>query len=192
MWSQVTSYWQDYGLEALAGLSVVLILVMYLYNLYTDAEGSYNKIRASPSSSSSSGNPDSTPDLTTPFQPHTANDSRLELQSKFILEEVFQRPFYKIRPNFLRNEVTGFNLEIDLYNDDLKLAVEVQGDQHYKYNKFFHRNKEHFLNQRYRDEMKKMKCKQQGICLIEVPYRIGEKKLRSYLLEQLRLEGFLL
>lgn len=191
MWEKVTSYWQDYGLEALAGLSVVLILVLYVHNWYTDAQGTYNTVRPIPDSSSSSSS-SSSDDLTTPFQPHTANDSRLELQSKYILEEVFRRPFYKIRPNFLRNEVTGFNLEIDLYNDDLKLAVEVQGDQHYKYNKFFHRNKEHFLNQRYRDEMKKIKCKQQGICLIEVPYRVGEKKLRSYLLEQLRLEGFLL
>lgn len=190
MWSQVTSYWQNYGLEALAGLSVVLILILYVFNWYTDAQGSYNTVRAVPDSSTSRST--SSDDLTIPFQPHTANDSRLELQSKFILEEVFQRPFYKIRPNFLRNDVTGYNLEIDLYNDDLKLAVEVQGDQHYKFNKFFHRNKEHFLNQRYRDEMKKIKCKQQGICMIEVPYRVGEKKLRSYIMEQLRHEGFLL
>lgn len=192
MWSRLSAlstYWQEYGLEGLAALSVILIVVMYVHNWYTDAEGTYSTVRSNsaPTTVDNSFN-----DMRTPYQPHTANDSRLELQSKYILEEVFQRPFYKIRPNFLRNEVTGFNLEIDLYNDDLKLAVEVQGDQHYKYNKFFHRNKEHFLNQRYRDEIKKMKCREKGICLIEVPYRVGEKKLRSYLLEQLRLEGFLL
>jgi hypothetical protein len=126
------------------------------------------------------------------YMQHTPNDSRLELRSKFILEDIFKKPFYKIRPDFLRNDVTGCNLEIDLYNDDLKLAVEVQGDQHYKFIPFFHRNKDAFLNQRYRDMMKKEKCKQRGITLIEIPYSVGEKKLKSYIVRQLQLEGFLL
>ena len=89
--------------------------------------------------------------------------------------------FYKIRPNFLKNDVTGYNLEIDLYNDEMKLAIEVQGNQHYKFTPFFHRNKDAFLNQKYRDAMKKEKCKNNGITLIEVPYSVGEKKLKSYL-----------
>jgi hypothetical protein len=122
---------------------------------------------------------------------HTPNDSRLELQTKLHLENIFKMPFYKIRPDFLRNDVTGYNLEIDLYNDDLKLGIEVQGDQHYKFTPFFHRNKETFLNQRYRDEMKKQKCMKQGITLIEIPYSVGEKRLKNYLINQLRLSGHL-
>ncbi len=123
---------------------------------------------------------------------HNENDSKLELQAKFILEDIFKVPFYKVRPDFLRNDVTGHNLEIDLFNNDLKLGIEVQGDQHYKFTPFFHRNKEAFLMQRYRDEMKKQKCKQKGIILIEIPYKVGEKGIRSYLLNQLRLNGYLL
>ena len=36
----------------------------------------------------------------------------------------------------------------------------------------FHKNKEHFLNQKYRDELKNMICKQNRILLIRVPYTI--------------------
>lgn len=187
MLGNVQQYWEEYGLEFLAGVSVLLILLLYVYNWWTNAQGTYSLAKSVSTSASGKSKP-----LGLDVMQHTPNDSKLELQSKFILEEVFQRPFYKIRPDFLKNDVTGFNLEIDLYNDDLKLAVEVQGDQHYKFTPYFHRNKEHFLNQRYRDEMKKVKCKAEGITLIEVPYRIGEKRLRSFLLDQLRLEGFLL
>jgi hypothetical protein len=183
-------YWEQYGLELLAGLSVICILVLYVYNWMTGATGTYNLARATETAKPSLAPTSIPPHLTA--MPHTEKDSKLELQSKVILEQIFRRPFYKIRPDFLRNDVTGFNLEIDLYNDDLKLAVEVQGDQHYKFNPFFHRNKEHFMNQRYRDEMKKIKCKANGITLIEVPYRVGEKRLRSFILDQLRNEGFLL
>ncbi len=101
-------------------------------------------------------------------------------------------PFLKTRPNFLKNEVTGQNLEIDLYNDNLKLGVEINGDQHYKFIPYFHRNIEAFRNQRYRDEMKKVKCQKRGITLIEVPYKVGEKGLKKYLINQLRTEGFLI
>lgn len=195
MLSRLNEYWDQYGLEFLAGISIVCILVLYVYNWWTGAKGTYNVSRGMPDYSSNGSvsfqsPPGGKSDLS--YMPHTEKDSKLELQSKHILEDVFKRPFYKIRPDFLRNDVTGCNLEIDLYNDDLKLAIEVQGDQHYKFTPFFHKNKEHFLNQRYRDEMKKMKCRANGITLIEVPYRVGEKRLKAYLLQQLRLEGFLM
>jgi hypothetical protein len=97
--------------------------------------------------------------MPTEYAEHTPNDSKLEIKAKFILENIFRRPFVKIRPDFLRNDVTGYNLEIDLYNEDLRLGVEINGDQHYKFIPFFHRNKDAFRSQQYRDEMKKVKCK---------------------------------
>jgi len=100
---------------------------------------------------------------------------------------MFQRPFRKQRPTFLNNPVTGgtYNLELDCYNEELQLAVEFNGRQHYEYVPFFHKNKEAFLNQKYRDEMKRRKCYERGILLIEVPYT-EEKKLETYLLQRLR------
>lgn len=193
MFDRFTEYWDKNGLELLAGVAVVCIIFLYFYNWWTNAKGTYSVREVVPQHSGEVDHKVGGVGMVKPFEmmQHTPNDSRLELQSKFILEDIFKRPFYKVRPEFLKNDVTGCNLEIDLFNDELKLAVEVQGDQHYKFTPFFHRNKEHFLNQRYRDEMKKWKCKAYGITLIEVPYRIGEKKLRSFIIDQLRAEGFL-
>jgi hypothetical protein len=113
--------------------------------------------------------------------------SRGERRVKLFLEKLFRKPFRKQRPDFLSNPVTGgtFNLELDCYNDELEVAVEFNGRQHYEYVPFFHKNKEAFLNQKYRDEMKRRKCYDRGILLIEVPYT-EENRLEEYILERLR------
>lgn len=183
MLDRIKTFWNDYGLEFSAGISILLILILYIFNIFFKEKGTYAQKLY-----------DTYDVPTTPrfqYMQHTPNDSKLELQAKFILEDIFKRPFYKIRPDFLRNDVTGHNLEIDLYNDELRLAVEVQGDQHYKFTPFFHKSNADFLNQRYRDEMKKDKCRKEGITLIEVPYKVG-KNIKSYIVQQLRLENFIL
>jgi len=114
--------------------------------------------------------------------------SKGEERCKIYVERVFKASFNKIRPELLKNNVTGHNLEIDLYNDDLKLGIEYNGLQHYKFCPRIHKNYEHFQTQRYRDEMKKMKCKEAGITLIEVPYT--EKDIEGYLFKELRIKGY--
>ena len=98
-----------------------------------------------------------------------------------MLENAFDRSFGKARPNFLNNPVTGgnFNLELDCYNPELKLAVEYNGVQHYKYTPHFHKNNEAFLNQKYRDELKRRMCKDNMITLIEVPYTIMVENIKD-------------
>jgi hypothetical protein len=114
--------------------------------------------------------------------------SKGEIRCKNYLETVFGKPFDKIRPEILRNRVTGHNLEIDCYNDDLKLGIEYNGQQHYKYTKGIHRNYEHFQTQQYRDEIKRHLCKEAGIVLIEVPYWI--KDIENYLEGRLTEIGY--
>jgi len=114
--------------------------------------------------------------------------SKGELACKIYVEKLFGKSFEKIRPEILKNKVTGQNLEIDLYNDELKLGIEYNGLQHYKYCPGIHKNYEHFQTQKYRDEMKKMMCKEAGITLIEVPY--NEKDIPSYLFQLLSIAGF--
>ena len=179
--------WNEYGLEFLFCISLLIIIILGCYNYITNKNGTYSNYKSS-NISNISKNAYPT-DME--YMEHTPNDSKLELQAKFILENIFKQPFVKVRPDFLRNDVTGYNLELDLYNHNLKLAVEINGDQHYKFIPFFHRNKDAFTKQRYRDEMKKWKCQQAGITLIDVPYSVGEKGLKPYLVKRLRLEGFL-
>jgi hypothetical protein len=115
-------------------------------------------------------------------------DSKGEIECRRVLQNIFRKPFDKARPNFLNNPVTGgsYNLELDCYDDELKIAVEYNGRQHYEYIPFFHRNKDQFTMQKYRDDMKRRMCKDQGILMIEVPHTTSIKDIESFIITSLR------
>jgi len=120
-------------------------------------------------------------------------DSSGETECRRVLQEIFKVPFGKARPDFLSNPVTGgdFNLELDCYNPELNLAVEYNGQQHYKFIPFFHKNKESFLNQKYRDELKRRMCNDNMITLIEVPYTVKTENIKKFLLQELFKRGYI-
>ena len=65
--------------------------------------------------------------------------------------------------------VLGTRMTLDFYNANKKLAVEVDGNQHYKYNKFFHSNsRQNFLSQLQRDEKKEYFCEINKIKLVRI------------------------
>jgi hypothetical protein len=102
------------------------------------------------------------------------------------MEDRFGEPFPKARPSCLRNPVTGENLELDIYNETLGLAVEYNGKQHYHFNSHFHRgSNDRFQNQQYRDLIKKQLCEENGIFLITVPYSLKEDEIPDYLDQKL-------
>ena len=63
-------------------------------------------------------------------------------------------------------------------------------DQIYKFIPFFHPNKESFLNQKYRDDMKYRICKQRNIDLIIIPYTVKLDNIYSYIYDQLIYLGY--
>jgi hypothetical protein len=171
-------YYQN-GFEICIICVIIIIFILYLYNLFYSKKGNWSRHKTV----DKNGFELSLGDI-------DKNTSKLELKSKFILESIFRRPFFKIRPDFLKNEVTGQNLEIDLYNNELKLGIEVNGNQHYKFTPFFQKTEKDFREQRYRDVIKKILCREKGITLIEIPYSVGEDGLKPYILQQLRLNGY--
>ena len=65
--------------------------------------------------------------------------------------------------------VAGTRLTFDVFNATRNIAVEVDGNQHYKYNKFFHSNsRQNFLSQLQRDEKKEYFCEINNIELIRI------------------------
>lgn len=103
---------------------------------------------------------------------HNNNLSKGEKLCKQVLEDMFKKPFYCVRPDFLKNPESGRNLELDLYNDDLKLAVEYSGAAHYTFPNGFHKTYDEFISQVRRDEYKLQMCDKNGVYLITVPYTV--------------------
>jgi len=63
-------------------------------------------------------------------------------------------------------------LELDFFSEELNLAIEVQGKQHYQWVLFFQPTKWDFYAQKRRDNLKRGLCAKKGITLIEAPYWI--------------------
>jgi hypothetical protein len=99
------------------------------------------------------------------------NNSKLKLQARELCKKLFNVEFEKVRPSWLKNK-EGSNLELDLYNKDLKLAFEICGEQHYEFIKMIHGTYEQFERQQQHDKLKRELCVKNGITLIEIPYYV--------------------
>lgn len=64
--------------------------------------------------------------------------------------------------------LVGTRLKLDLANYTKKIAVEVQGEQHIKFNKFFHATRNGFRRQLERDDKKGQWCEINNYRLIEI------------------------
>jgi hypothetical protein len=112
-----------------------------------------------------------------------------ETRCRIILENLFKSPFISIRPDFLKYPKTGKNLELDMYNEDLKLALEYDGVHHRKFTEFFHKTEQDFFDQQDRDQFKEEKCKELGITLIRVPDTVKFDDLEKYIKNELDKKG---
>ena len=66
-------------------------------------------------------------------------------------------------------------LYLDFYLPLIRLAVEVQGEQHFAFNPHFHQTKAQFIKQRKNDREKAEWCELNNINLIELRYDEEEK-----------------
>ncbi len=108
---------------------------------------------------------------------------RSEKLCREILQELFEVKFPTKKPLFLRG------LELDCYNEDLKLALEYNGKQHYEFVEFFHKTEEKFNKLKERDQKKYKLCEANNIKLIIVPYQysyLDEIELYKYILDELK------
>lgn len=111
--------------------------------------------------------------------------SKGEIITRMTLEKIYGVPFKNTRPDFLLNEETGRNLELDCYNEDLKIAAEYNGHQHYKWPNKYHDTIADFEKQVDHDNKKRKLCEMNGIHLIEVPYNIPLKNIPSFIIQNL-------
>lgn len=109
---------------------------------------------------------------------------RKESICRQILEEIYGLPFPNCRPDWLKN-ITGHNLELDCYNEVLKIALEYNGEQHYIFPNFTNCSYREFVAQQQRDALKKKLCEEHGVKLIVVPYIVETQDLKTFILKTL-------
>lgn len=105
-----------------------------------------------------------------------------------VLRQLFPKHVFaqNVRPKWNLNPVTKRALELDWYCEELKLAVEYQGEQHYKPVAKFHGADEKvaekkFAEQRARDLLKQANCDAMGVHLVCVPFTYRDR-VREFLL----------
>ena len=108
---------------------------------------------------------------------------RSERICKNFFQELFGKEFRK------ENKLPWlkkYGLHLDGYNEELKLAFESQGIQHYIYHPYFHRdNPKLFEKQKRIDEYKRKECERHGIVLIEVGYEWRNGNLRKIKIKEM-------
>jgi len=114
--------------------------------------------------------------------PHCSTTSG-ERRCRFILETIFCKPFTKTR------SVVDDGLELDMYNEELRIACEYNGIHHYKEDaKFFHKYGG-FEGQQERDQKKSSFCEINDIRLIVVPYTLYSfQETVKYILDLLEVD----
>ena len=123
---------------------------------------------------------------------HIKNDSWCPICSagisenitRLILERITEKTFPKLRPKWLLNE-KGSRLELDGFNEELNVAFEYNGIQHYQFIQRFHNNT-NSLEKRERDDIQKQHlCEKNGVFLIVVKYDIPKDAIFQYVVNQL-------
>lgn len=84
------------------------------------------------------------------------------------LTKQFLKPFWQGHVVYEEFPVFGTKMRIDIINFTRKIAIEIQGKQHYTFNKHFHGNRANFLGSIIRDTKKLDWLNLNDIKLIEI------------------------
>jgi hypothetical protein len=90
-------------------------------------------------------------------------------RSKFQFNvKTFLKKYWAADVVFEELTIVGTRLSLDFYNANKKIAIEVQGQQHFKYTPFFHGNRSNYLKQIKRDYKKIEFCEINNIKFVEI------------------------
>ncbi len=102
-----------------------------------------------------------------------------------VFEKIFGKEFKKKYPKWLKSQIGG-QMHLDGYNEDLHIAFEYNGKQHYMYIPRFHKNREEFRKRQLDDRWKKELCIKHCIILIVIPYWTQVENIYPFILEKLK------
>lgn len=111
----------------------------------------------------------------------TCTEGESERICRGYFERIFNAPFPKARPEWLINPETNISLELDGYNENLKIAFEFNGPQHYTYYPKFHKHFDDFKKQLEKDYIKQTICNEKGVALISVPHTLDYDEFQNFI-----------
>jgi hypothetical protein len=101
-----------------------------------------------------------------------------ERTCRAFFEQVFAMEFPNTKPLWLIND-RGNRMELDGYNENLKLAFEHQGKQHYSKDSYFIKSNANLLKRIADDRLKQRLCKERGIVLVVIPDLFTQTKIED-------------
>ena len=123
------------------------------------------------------------------FLPTDRPRSDYHLKARELLKEMY--PLYMVLEEVTIPIERGINAYLDFFIPQLRLVVEVHGEQHFKFIPHFHKTQVAFLQQKKRDRQKKEWVKLNEMRLVELNYnedletwkqKISSNKLTSGLM----------
>jgi len=111
----------------------------------------------------------------------TCTEGESERICRGYFERIFNAPFPKIKPEWLVNPETHHRLELDGYNENIKIAFEFNGPQHYMYYPKFHKHFDDFIKQQEKDYFRQITCEENGVTLISVPYTLDYGEFQNFI-----------
>jgi len=118
------------------------------------------------------------------YKNQSDNSSSLHVRARNLLKTIY--PFAAISEEIPLIGTLKEKLILDLYIHTQNLAIEVQGEQHFKFNTFFFKNKQAFSKAQARDRSKVEWCKLNNIDLVTLPYDESDKQWEA----RIRRRGF--
>ena len=103
--------------------------------------------------------------------------SDYHLRAREILKSIY--PTMAILEEVAFNPRKGQTLYFDFYIPMINKAIEVHGEQHYKFTPHFHSSPIAFAKQKSRDKDKMEWCSVNGIDYVELPYNQSEDQWKQ-------------
>lgn len=106
--------------------------------------------------------------------------SELHLRARKVIKNIFpvELVFEEVALPGSKTDKNS-SLYLDFLLTGKKLAIEVQGKQHFEYNTFHYNNKVEFGKAQNRDSVKRDWCEMNNITLIELPYNESDDEWTS-------------
>jgi len=107
-----------------------------------------------------------------------------EHQFREVIEGALGVKFPKKYPKWLINPKTGNRLQLDGYNEELGVAFEYQGYQHFE-QAYYDKDEKALQERKFRDKIKKKLCKKYGVKLLCPTYKMKQEDFESYITDNI-------